>query len=88
MIEDRTVKIAKEIDDVGLAIVEIIHDIKAKKPITEIAGENLQNLVAMVNGIDLVDDEYEANRRVAMATMGYRTGEMADALMPAPKPKV
>lgn len=80
-IEKKEVDIAKEVDDVGRLLVELVADIRAKKSVTEIAGENIQNLIDAINGIDQVDDEIKANRKVVMATIGARTGELADAII-------
>lgn len=85
MIQKREEEYAKEIDDVGLALVELVRDIKAKKSIAEIAGENLPLIMEAVNGVDQMDDEYAENRKVALATMGKRTGELTDVLLPLPQ---
>ncbi len=80
-IKKREIEYAEEVDEVGLAVAELIRDIRAKKPIAAIAAENLTNVVKAVEGAEQVDDELEANRRVALQTMGYRTGDMVDALL-------
>lgn len=84
MIESRTVKYAKEIDDVQVALNELVRDIKAKKSIGQITTENLPTIIAAVDGADQMDDEIAANRKVALQTIGYRSGELVDVLLPAP----
>lgn len=76
----REVEFAKEIDDVMFFVVELVKDLKAKKAIGEVAAENLANLMNALNGIDLVDDEMKA-KSIALATIGYRSGELAAALL-------
>lgn len=81
-IETKQIEYAKEIDDATKLLVELVADLRAKKSISEIAAENIPNLLAALDGIDQVDDEFEENRKVALATVGYRAGELTDALLP------
>lgn len=81
MIEDKQLPMAKETDDVLTMIVELIEDIKAGKSYMTIAGENLPNLKDALDGIDKIDDEYKEDMRVALATIGYRSGEIAGVLL-------
>lgn len=81
MIEKKEMEIAKEVDDVGMFLAELVRDIRAKKPIADIMAENIMNLTQAISGVDQVDDEWEANRRVALMTIGYRTGDLTDAII-------
>lgn len=78
--EKKEIEYSKETDDVLVAIVELVKDVRAKKPISQLAGENLQNLINAVGGADQIPDE-EKDRKVFLQTIGYRTGELADALL-------
>ena len=82
MLQKREVEYCKEVDDVAVLLSAIVADAKAGKPVAEIASGNLQKLVDAVAGVDQIDDEAKANRKVFMQTIGYRTGELADALLP------
>jgi len=77
-IEKREMEIAKELDDVGALIVELVKTIKNKGDLTENIGE----LIQAINGVDEVDDEMAANRKVAMQTIGARVLELVDVFLP------
>lgn len=81
MIEQKEVAYAKEVGDVGAALVFLLQEIKAKKPIGELAAESLPKLIDAVAGADTIKDELTANRKASLATMGYHSGEMVDALL-------
>lgn len=81
MIETKSLPIAKETDDAMLLLVALVKDIKAKKSATEIGVDCLPKLMEAVSGIDQVDDEAKENKEVVLATVGYRTGELAGALI-------
>lgn len=81
MIEKKEVEFAKEIDDAAKLLVDLVYDIRAKKDLSAIAAENLKGLMDTISNVDQVDDEVAASRRVALATIGYRIGELADAIM-------
>ncbi len=84
-IQKREVEYAKELDDCAALLVHIVRDVKAGKTAAEIASGSLQDLMTAMSGIDQVDDELAANRKVALQTIGYRTGELTDAFLAAPK---
>ena len=86
MIETKTVEYAKELDDVNVALIELVKDIKAGKDIGQITSENLPTIIAAVDGADQVGKEVEMNRKVALQTIGYRGGELVDVFLPAPAP--
>lgn len=75
---------AKEVADVMNLVVELVADLKAKKSLPDFVSENLTHLLAAIEGLDQVDDELAANRKAVLATVGYKTGELADALLAAP----
>jgi hypothetical protein len=81
MIESKQVEYAKELDDALALVVELVKDLKAKKSVTEIAAENLPNLMSAFAGIEQVGAELAANKAVVFQTVGYRTGELAGALI-------
>lgn len=53
----REVELPKEISEVAKFLVEVIKDVKAKKDITTIIGENLTHLMAAIDGFDKLGDE-------------------------------
>jgi len=77
-IESKSVEYAKEIDDVMVLFVEVVKNRKAKAALTDLIDE----LMTALAGIDQVDDEFIGNRKVALQTVGYRTGELTDAFLP------
>jgi len=81
MIQTMEVSIAKEVDDVGKFIVELVADIRKGKDTAAIVSENLANLVGAIDGISGVVDEVKENRKVVLATLGMRTGELTDAII-------
>lgn len=84
-IQKREVEFSKEIDDVAVFNLHLLKAIKDKKPIAEIMSGSLKDLMDAVQGIDQMDDEAKSNRKVALQTIGYRAGEMADVLLPVGK---
>ena len=80
-IEDRNVKVAKEIDDIMLLVPEIVRQIRAGKGLAELASMEFSALVAAVQGLDQVSAELKADRKVVLQTIGYRSGEIADAFL-------
>lgn len=53
----KEINVPKELNDVGVFVVELIKDIKAKKGVTLIIGENLTNLMTAVEGFDKLGAE-------------------------------
>lgn len=80
-IEDRTVKFAKEVDDVALLFPKIVKAIKSGQGIVELSAGLFQDLVTAVQGVDQIGQELKDNRQVVLETLGYRTGELADAFL-------
>lgn len=80
-IEKKEIEYAKEIGDVAKLINHLIATIKAKGDYMAV----IPSLIEAVNGVDQVDDEFAVNRKAALATVGYHSGEMIDVLLPEAK---
>ena len=81
MIASKQVEYAKEVDDVLVAVVSLVKEIRSGKSIGEIAAGSLGKVMDAVGGVAEIDDELRDNRTVAMQTIGYRTGELAAAIL-------
>jgi hypothetical protein len=77
-IEKKEIEVAKELADVGTLLVEIVKVIKKKEEM----GGLVDDLVEAINGIDQLDDEFKANRGVAVTTLTYKLGEVINVLLP------
>jgi len=77
----REIDVAKEADDVMIFVVELVKDIKAKKAVGEIVSGSLNNLITAIDGVAGVKEEIAANREVVVETVGYRSGELINALI-------
>lgn len=75
----KEVEYAKEIDDCLVLFCEAVRNRKNKEDLTNLMDE----LMNALGGIDQVDDEVTLARKVAFQTIGYRTGELAEAFLPA-----
>lgn len=90
VLDTRTVEFTKEIDDIAklpAAMISSIKKLSAEgKSVVEIVAELAQtqfaDYVAAVIGFGEVGHEIAEHRKVAFQTIGYRTGEMVDALLP------
>ncbi len=73
----KTVEVTKEIDDV---MVLLVNAVKNRKN-----GENLSNLMgdlaSAISGIEDIDNELADSRKIALATIGSRFGELVDAFL-------
>jgi hypothetical protein len=81
MVQTKQVEFCKEVDDVAVLLVKLVTEIKAGKSIGDIVSGNVQPLIDAVAGVDQLSAE-AAERKVFMQTLGYRTGELTDALLP------
>jgi len=81
--EKKEIEFSKETDDVLVLLVELVKDIREKKSATQLMGENLQNLINAIGNADQIPDENK-DRKIFLQTIGYRTGELADALLGSP----
>lgn len=81
-IESKEVLYAKELSDVMDLLVGLVDDIKAKKSISEIGAENLPLLMAAVDGLGSLDDEFLGDRKVALQTIGSKLGDLVDVFLP------
>lgn len=80
-IEKKEVEYAKEIGEVCSLTTEIVATIKKKGDYMAL----MPKLVAAVDGVSEVDDEFKSDRKAALATVGYHSGELVDALLPEAK---
>lgn len=80
----KEVQYAKEVDDVCVALVGFVKDLKAKKPVGDILSGSMPKLIDAISGVDQIGDEEKASRAVFLETILYRVGELADALLPSP----
>lgn len=76
------VKVEMEVPKEGKEIVDcvasIIKDLKAKKPIAEVAAGNLTKLFAAVEGFDQLGEELKSANKDELA--GYLVQQQMDAL--------
>lgn len=80
-IENKQVQVAKEVDDVCELLVKVVSDVRAGKPVADIVSGSVAPLVQALSGVDQVGAELQANRKVALATVGSRLGELVDAIL-------
>ena len=86
-IETKTVRYAKEIDDVILLAISLLRDIRAGKSAADITAGNVPELMAAIAGADQIGLEIAASPSVVSETIGYRLGEIAGVfLAPIPVP--
>ena len=76
-IEKQDVEIAKQLDDVGALLVELMKVIKKKEPISEVVDE----LVAAIEGVGEISSEFQENQVAAIKTISARAGEMIAVLI-------
>lgn len=50
-------EVPKEMNDIRVFLVQVISDLKAKKPIAEVIAGSLGGLMAAVEGYDQLDEE-------------------------------
>lgn len=81
MIQQKQIDYAKEVDDVMVALVGLVSDIKAHASAGTIATDAFQNVIAAVSGLSQLSVEIAANKKVCMETVGYRVGDLASALL-------
>lgn len=90
MIQERSEKYSKEIDDVMLLVVNIIKKAKAGVAVGEIIGGEVQDLMNAIAGADQLGAEFK-DMDVALRTILARVGELAAVLvkpMAVPPPVV
>lgn len=80
-IQKREVDFAKEIDDVMAVVVDIIKAVKSKKPLGELAAAEFPALVTAIEGVGQIAEELKASKTTVLETIGFRTGEIAGALL-------
>lgn len=80
-LEQKTIEVTKELDDVLLAVVALIKDVKEKKQLTQILTESIPAIIAAVDGVDQIDDELKAHQIEFMRTAGLRVGDIVGAFL-------
>jgi len=76
MIENREVKIAKELDDVLILVRELIRTIKNKGGIEEYTGL-MDELINAISGADKLPEEFNGDMEAFIATIALRINEIA-----------
>jgi len=80
LVEER-VKCPKEINEIRVALVALVEDIKAGKDLVLIAGENLQSISSAIAGLDQIDDEIRETLPESVQCLGLMAGEIIGLLM-------
>lgn len=80
-VQTKQIEYSKEIDDVAVLLVKIVSDIRDKKPLADVVAGAVAPLVDALAGVDQLGLEVESNRKVALQTVGYRTGELTDVIL-------
>lgn len=78
---DVTVKVPKEFNDVRVALVELVKDVKAGKDVGTIAAENLPTLLAAIAGADQIPTEFREELAKSTAAAGLLGGEVVGAFL-------
>lgn len=78
---DESIKCPKELNDVRKALVGIVEDVKAKKDLVVIAGENLQALSDAIAGLEKVGEEFKDALPESLLCLGLLTSEVAGILL-------
>lgn len=76
-----TVQVPKELNDVRLALVSLLSDLKAKKDMTSIIGGNLKLLSDAIDNINQLDDEFRGKLKESLTGCGLTVGEVMGALL-------
>ena len=72
-IEKKEIDFAKETDDVMKLVVELVKTIKEKGDYANLLDE----LIAAINGIDEVSDEYKSNLKAVINTVQLNVTDIA-----------
>lgn len=82
-IKQKQIDYSDAADNIAVLLVTIITQIKAKQSVGQIVAQSLEPLMAAVQtGADLSAD-LQANRKAVEETIGYRLGDIVDALIAA-----
>lgn len=76
-----TYQAPKELNEVRIALVELIRDIKAGKDVGTLVAENLATLMTAVGGIDKLPEEFKTQLRASLETTGHMGGEITGVLL-------
>lgn len=83
-IKDKSIKYAKEVDDVLVLVEAAIYNRKNKEQLSKL----LPQLMDAISGIEDIDDEVAEDRGAVLSTIGYRLGTIANAVLKPQKPAV
>ncbi len=75
-----TLQAPKELNDVRIALVDLISMIKAKKGVTEILGK-LSEFMAAVDGASNIPTEFKDELKASVETVGYMGGQLVGVLL-------
>lgn len=76
---DVALKVPKEMKEVGDLVLVLIADLKAKKSVSEMAGDVLQKLLAAMEGMQALGEEIKSPE--AIQYVGLLGGQIAQVLM-------
>jgi len=65
-----SVEVPKELNELCVALRELIKDVAAKKDLAVVAAENLPNLAAAVQGLDQLAVEFKEDRAAFARAVG------------------
>lgn len=84
---ERTEQYAKETDDVGFLLVDLVTKIKAGMPIAALVAAEFPNLINAIQGATDIPGEITGDEAVAIRTIAARMGELLAVLLaPTVKP--
>lgn len=78
---DITISVEKETYEVGKFIAEVLMAVKAKKPVAQIAAEELTALSAAVDGIQNVPTEFQEDQAAFMKAILNPVSDAVGALL-------
>jgi len=75
------VQIAKETNDIFVAMIKLLKDMKAGKNILEILTGSFKELSDAVEGADDIDNEIAENIEAVMKTLGLGLGSLGGVML-------
>lgn len=78
---DVSYKAPKELNDVRVALVAVIEDLKAGKDLLTVGAENLALLSTAVAGVGNLPAEVKAELKESSECIGHMVGEIAGVLL-------
>jgi hypothetical protein len=80
-IETRNVQYSKELDDLASMAILLVTEVKAGKDLPSIVSDVLPGLVKAIGEFSTASSDLENNKQVAYETLGYRLGDLVNALL-------